>query len=126
MSLLDQQPLFDSGPHAFDVGGLELRHDQTPSSDPAARGAHLRARGVAPRAIHQHGHLLADSTDQLTQQIALIEARLDGRPRELVDHLGRVWPSVVLVAFTPDAGGPVRLGARYRLSYTARYLQPLP
>jgi hypothetical protein len=124
MSTFDRQPLFATGPHTFHVAGLELRHADQPAPDPGYRGHHLLPQGIGPRPITQHGDLLADSPDDLRQQVARIEAMLDGRACELIDHLGRSWPHTVMLSFEPQS--PVRVGPRLRLSYVVRYRQTRP
>ncbi len=124
MTLFGGQDLFGSGPHHVEVGALELRHALHETPLPQGRGGRLLTQGIALRPLTQRGSLVADDLAALTPLLTAIEATLDGEERELIDPLGRSWPSVVLVAFRP--GTPEPLGARWHVEYRADYLQVKP
>lgn len=116
------QNLFDSGPHHFEVGGIELR--RSTHEPPGSVGVSIAAQGVTGRVIKQRGRLIADDAHALRVLTDAIEARIDGSPHELIDSHGRAWPGTVMLAFHP---GPVtRLGPRATLNYRIEYLQLSP
>ncbi|MFW6059379.1 MAG: hypothetical protein ACODAQ_04315 [Phycisphaeraceae bacterium] len=115
----DNEFLFTSGPARIHVGGRSLRHATEHAL--GARGVQLFSQGVEGRPITQTGVLIADASEQLQQQVDAIEAKLDGVPRLLVDHLDRTWPNVVMVKFEPAAF--TRLGPRWKTDYRIEYLQ---
>ena len=122
MSSFDGQDLFSSGLHSFDLGAVTLRHDT--ATPPDRRGTRVTAAGVTGRAITQRGELVADNAPQMHALAAAIEAKLDGLPHTLVDHLGRVLPNTVMLAFRPATVEP--LGQRVRVRYAIDYVQTTP
>lgn len=119
MSSFAGEPLFDSGPHRFHIGGRALRH--TLHEPARGDGEQLAPHGRRGRRITQRGTLIADSPAALATLADAIEAKLDGTPATLIDDLARAWPSVVMLGFEP---GPVRrLGTRHRLDYRIDYVQ---
>jgi phage protein U len=77
--------------------------------------------GRTGRRIEQRGTLLDDDAAGLEAQLEAIEAAMTGEPRTLVDDLGHSWWSVVMVAL--DRGAVRRLGPRWAVDYTVRYVQ---
>lgn len=122
MPSFNQQPLFDSGPCRFHVGGLQLRHDE--QSVPHLDGAHLVSQGRSTRPITQTGTLIADDTQTMTTQTQAIESQLDGLAHDLVDNTGQVWNRVVMLRFDPEP--LTSLGTRCRLDYSIDYVQVKP
>lgn len=125
MSLFGGQDLFGSGPHRFEVGGLELRHTtHAPVGSAESRGVSVQSFGVSARPITQTGELIADDPQRLSELVHAIESMLDGQGRELIDERGQAWPDTVMTAFTP---GPTRrLGARWHTPYRILYTQVTP
>ena len=122
MSSFDGENLFRSGPHAFQVGGLSLRHVLLET--PGGRGVRLSDQGKHGRSITQFGQLVADDPTAMQAIIEAIEAKLDGRPHTLVDDANRPWPHTVMIGFEPEAMR--RVGCRWRLAYQVTYLQLKP
>jgi hypothetical protein len=118
MSLFNGLDLFGSGPHAFVVHGLAQRH-QT-HEQPGADGVRLSVMGKTGRSIEQTGTLLADAVDAMQVQLDAIDGAMTGQPAELIDHLGRSWPNVLMIEFKPAAVRRVgvRLAVDYRVSYS--------
>lgn len=122
MSRYHEQELFRSGPHRFHVHGLSQRH--ATHEQPGADGVRVTVMGRTGRSIDQSGTLLADTAQQLQQQIDAIEAAMDGQPVELIDDFSRVWPGVVMLGFKPQ---PIRrVGLRLAVDYIIHYLQVQP
>lgn len=122
MSRFAGDNLFDSGPHRFEVGGIELR--RSTHEPPGSVGVRIAPQGVTGRVIQQHGRLIADDAHSLRALTDAIEARIDGSPHELIDDHARAWSGTVMLAFHP---GPVtRLGPRVTLTYRIEYLQLSP
>ena len=119
MSLFNEEDLFGSGPRRFTVAGLAARcetHDQ-----PGADGQRLTPLGLTPRKIEQAGVLMADDAPGLGEQLDAIESALGARPADLVDHLGRTWPNVIMLMFKP--GGVRRIAGRLAVEYQVFYEQ---
>lgn len=115
----DGQELFASGPARVEDRGASLRHAQ---QEPVGQlGARVVGQGRAARQLVQTGTLLADSPEELREQVTAIEAYLDGLPHELVDEHGRAWANVVMLAVEPR--GLVGVGTRWKLEYRVNYVQ---
>lgn len=122
MSRFGDHDLFSSGPHLFFVAGMSLRRSLAQA--PGSQGAELSPQGVEPRTITQHGHLLADTPEQLQAQIRAIEVMLDGLPRMLIDDVSRRWEQVVMTDIEPQEMR--RVGTRWCVPYRIKYLQVTP
>ncbi len=122
MSAFDNQNLFRSGPHAFQVGGMSLRH--VLHNTPGGQGVRLSDQGRHGRSITQFGDLIGDDPAALQTQIEAIEAKLDGRTHLLIDDVDRRWEHVVMLSFEPESMR--RVGSRWRMPYQVTYLQLKP
>ncbi|MCE9590163.1 MAG: hypothetical protein K8S99_06530 [Planctomycetes bacterium] len=122
MSSFDGKNLFSTGPHRFEVRGVELRHSTHEA--PGSLGVRVGPQGVSGRTIFQTGHLIADDATALRELTSAIEAMLDGLAHELIDDLGRSWPQTVMLAFRLKT--VERLGPRVRVPYRIEYLQLTP
>jgi len=93
-------------------------------TQPGADGVRLTTSGRTGRRIDQTGTLLADTAEQMQQQLDAIEAAMDGQPAELIDDLYRVFSGVVMLAFDPQ---PIRrVGLRLAVDYLIEYQQVQP
>jgi hypothetical protein len=119
MVSFDGQTLFASGPSRFQMAGRALRHavGQTPGS----LGSRVVGQGLEGRRIRQTGTLIADSTEQLQQQMDAIELKLDGLGHVLVDDAERSWPNTVMLKFETKALN--RVATRWKVAYSIEYLQ---
>ncbi len=115
----DNEDLFASGPSHLKAGGQSL-HSAT-EHPVNAKGVRLFSQGVTGRAMIQEGVLIADTPDELREQLDAIEVKLDGTPRTLVDHLEREWTNVVMLEVKPAEVAP--LGPRWKVDYRIDYIQ---
>ena len=122
MASFDNELLFNSGPTEFRIGKAELRY--TIQYPPGSTGILINSQGQEARQIGQTGTLVADTIEQLKQQIDAIEAKVDGLLYELVDTVGRVWTSTAMLSF--DHEQFIRTGVRWKTDYHVEYLQALP
>jgi len=122
MTTFDNESLFNSGPTRFNVGKVMIRH--TTQHPPGSLGVRLDSQGREARQIIQTGTLIADTSNELQKLVDAIEAKADGLPHVLVDNLGRVWNSAVMLSFDPEPYRPV--GVRWKVDYRVEYLQVLP
>ena len=111
--------LFGSGPCRIHVGGVQQRRVE--HAQPGVDGEAVTALGRGSRRLEQEGTLRADDAASLDEQLARVEAMVDGRLAELVDDLGRRWLGVMMVAFEP--GEVRREGPRLAVDYRVRYVQ---
>lgn len=122
MPQFNNQPLFDSGPSRFHVGGLTLRRAE--EAVPHVDGVHLVGQCREGRSITQTGTLLADDVNAVAVQLDAIDDAVDGLAHTLIDDTDRVWLDTVMLRFEP---GPIRpAGPRVRVDYTIDYLQVKP
>lgn len=111
-------PLFNSGPHRFDIGPVG-RLTTAPF-----RGSNFNAAtrddAALELTITQSGRLIAASESALWTLYDAVKAVAEGTtPGTLIDHSGRSWVSLRLVTF--DAMGPIDRGRVFSLAYRCVY-----
>lgn len=111
---------FNSGPHRFVVerlgrlvqGPFETGLDLAFSTD----------RGPKELAMLQTGRLIAPTNAALWTLIDAIQSRCEGTlAGTLVDHHGRAWTGLRMIAFQPE--DRIDRGRVYSLAYRVRYLR---
>jgi len=115
---LDGQRLFGSEPAEISVG--QLRRQFVERAVAQLEGLVSIDLGLRGRKIRQRGLLRATSRQQLAQQVAAIEAFVDGKEHVLVCDDGQVFERVRVDTF---AYGQVRTDGRgvvaeYEIEYT--------
>lgn len=114
--------LFCSGPGRISPGEITSRAAITQTPD--ATGTTVISQGLEPRAITQHGTLIADSAGQLQSLISRIEHYVGQGDATLVDENAKPWPHCVMRRF--ETNNPRRVGPRHAVDYTIAYLQAKP
>lgn len=122
MVTFDNDRLFGSEAVRFKIGPVKLRHAVQHS--PGSHGVRVESQGTEGRRIDQDGVFIANTVGELQTRIETVENKIDGLAYVLVDSLGRVWGGTILIEF--DAETFERVGARWKVSYHAEYLQVIP
>lgn len=111
---------FNSGPHRFVVRRLG-RLVQGPFGTPLDL-PYSTDRGPAELAIVQTGRLIAASNAALWTLIDAVQARAESTlAGTLVDHHGRSWANLRMIAFRPD--DRIDRGRVFSIRYRVDYLR---
>jgi len=114
--------LFDSGPHRF----IEARSGRIVSgpffSPTSGAFPYSIDEGKRELAVIQTGRLAAATNAALWALIDAIRVQAElPRKGTLIDHHGRSWPNMTMIAFRP--GTRIDRGRLFCLAYTVSYLR---
>ena len=118
MTTIDAQALFASGPHSLRPGTPQRRIVRR--GLPGLDGELALDMGLRSRRLVHTGRLQGQTAQEVADQLAAIEARIDGRTHLLADDRAGTFPRVLIESCEPTA---IRRGRRFWCDYEIVYRQ---
>ena len=118
MSSLDNNNIFSSGPHSFQVQSWQRQLERRAIS--GLDGELILDMGLRARQIIQKGRLQSQTAQSLSTLRQATENFIDGKTHTLVDNHGNSFANVVMEKFEMT---PVQTGCGFWCDYTITYWQ---